>query len=397
MRLLTTVRSLVAVSAQSTAGKHPVLVDGLLAIATAIAFLGAAVTSPEQAARDVGLISIVFAVLLGGALLFRRRWPLGVFVYSIAVITVYMALDFPAVGLAFPLAASLYTAARYGRGVPAAWIAGVAVIMGLIVRTVIEPETPLFVAVNMAQEGVGLAAALLLGETVRSRRALARETRARLALVETEQQLEAERRVIDERMEIARDLHDVIAHTVTVIRVQANLAADAFDATPNEAREAVASIQKATGEALTDLRSAVAVLRQGERAPLLPAPGLEGLDDLIAVARTGGLEVELHTDGLGEVPAIVAVAVYRVIQEALTNVLRHSQADTVEISVERHDSQLLVTVNDNGRGSTETSPMGYGISGMSERVGSLGGRLHIGNRPGGGFRVEAEIPLGAVG
>ena len=363
---------------------------------TALAFLGAAASSPEETGRTADVTAVVFAVLLGGALMFRRRWPLGVFVYSIALITVYMGMDYPAVGLAFPLAASLYTAAAYGRGVPAAAVSGVAVFVGLVWRVVVEPEMPLLVGVNMAQEGVGLAAALFLGETVRSRRALARETKARLDLIEAEQQMEAERRVIDERMEIARDLHDVVAHTVTVIGVQANVAADMFDERPDDAREAVGSIQSATREAMLELRSADDVLRQGETAPLLPAPGIEGLSDLVAGARKAGLDVELRADGVGEVPAMVGVAAYRVVQEALTNVLRHSLANRVEVVITDHGGSLQVRVDDDGRGLDGDSVSGHGISGMTERVSSLGGRFHAGNRAEGGFRVEAEIPLGAT-
>lgn len=373
---------------------HPVVIDGVLALATAVAFLGAAASSPEEAQRSAGLMSVVFAGLLGGALLFRRRWPLGVFVYSLVVITLYMGLDFPAVGLAFPLAASLYTAAAYGRSIPAALVAGVSLLVGLVWRTVVEPEIPLLVGVNMAQESVGLAAALFLGETVRSRRALARETEARLALLETEQKLEAERRVIDERIEIARDLHDVVAHTVAVIGVQANLAADAFGDNPDEARAALGSIQSATKEAMSELRSALDVMRRGEIAPLLPAQGLEGLADLVATTRAGGLEVELHVDDLDAVPAMVGVAAYRVIQEALTNVLRHSGADRVVVTVERDSEILRASVADNGEGANGVSRSGHGISGMRERVSSLGGRLVAGNRDEGGFEVVAEIPVG---
>lgn len=343
------------------------------------------------------MISVVFAVLLGGALLFRRRWPLGVFVYSLVLITIYMGLDYPAVGLAFPLAASLYTAAVYGRSIPAGLVAGVSLLMGLVWRTLVEPEIPLLVGVNMVQEGVGLAAALFLGETVRSRRALAKETEARLALLEAEQKLEAERLVIHERMEMARDLHDVVAHTVAVIGVQANLAADAFGDNPDEVRTALGSIQSATREAMTELRSAVEVMRQGELAPLIPAQGVEGLADLVATARAGGFAVETQADDLGEVPAMVGVTTYRVVQEALTNVMRHSEATSVKVSVERDSRTLRVKVADNGKGADDDVVSGHGISGMAERVSSLGGRLVAGNRVEGGFEVFAEIPVGGNG
>jgi signal transduction histidine kinase len=396
MRSCGVIRTLLRVTSEQTRF-HPVAVDGILAFATALAFLGAAASSPEEADRSADLISVAFAGLLGGALMFRRRWPLGVFISSLAMITIYMALDYPAVGLAFPLAASLYTAAVYGRSIPAALAAAVSLLTGLVWRVVVEPEMPLLVAVNMAQEGVGLAAALFLGETVRSRRALARETEARLQLLEAEQTLEAERRVIDERMVIARDLHDVVAHTVAVIGVQANLASDIFEDSPDEARVALGSIKSATKEAMSELRSAVDVMRQGESAPLMPAQGLDGLPDLVANAQRPGLEVDLQLEGNGEVPTMVGVTAYRVVQEAVTNVIRHSRADRVEITVERGPGKLRIRVVDNGTGADAISSSGHGISGMIERVGSLGGSLTAGNRGEGGFEVVAEIPVGGQG
>jgi signal transduction histidine kinase len=389
------IRTLVRVTSEQTRFQ-PVAVDALLAVGTTLAFLGAAVSSPEEAEQSADLISVVFAGLLGGALMFRRRWPLGVFVYSLAVITTYVALGYPAVGMAFPLIASLYTAAVYGRSVPAALAAGVSLLAGLVWRVMVETETPLFVAVNTAQEGVGLAAALFLGETVRSRRALARETEARLQLLETEQKLEAERLVIDERMEIARDLHDVVAHTVAVIGVQANLASDIFEDSPEAARAALGSIQSATKEAMSELRFAVDVMRQGD-APLMPARGLGGLADLVANAERAGLEVDLQLKGMGEVPTMLGVTAYRVVQEAMTNVLRHSGADRVEINVERAPRMLRIEVVDNGTGAKASSASGHGIVGMTERVSSLGGSLTAGNRARGGFEVVAEIPLGGQG
>lgn len=390
------IRTLVKVSTEQ-ARLHPVAVDALFAVATALAFLGAAVSSPEEAEKSADVISVIFAGLLGGALMFRRRWPLGVFIYSLGLITVYTALDYPAVGLAFPLIASLYTAAIYGRSLPAAMAAAVSLFVGLVFRVVVELEEALSVVVNTAQEGVGLAAALFLGETVRSRRALARETEARLVLLETEQQLAAERRVIDERMEIARDLHDVVAHTVAVIGVQANLASDVFEDRPDEARAALGSIRSATREAMSELRSAVDVMRQGEIAPLMPARGFDGLPDLVANARNAGLEADLEMEGTGAVPAMAGVTVYRVVQEALTNVLRHSGADRVTVTVECEAKMLRLAVVDNGRGLVNASDSGHGISGMTERVSSLGGRLSAGDREGGGFQVVAEIPLGGTG
>ena len=369
----------------------PLLVDALMAVGAALAFLGAAFSSPEPG-RDVDVVAFVVAALLGGALFFRRRWPLGVFVVSISLITVYMAFDYPAVGLAFPLAASLYTVGSRGQTLPAAIVVAVAIAVGTLARIVSEDEEAFFVVVNMAQEGVGLAAALLLGETVRSRRAVAVEHTERLRLMELDQKSEAERRVMEERVQIARDLHDSIGHNITVISIQANLAAEEFDHDPDQTRTAIESVRDASKEAMIELRSAVTVMRKGRAAPV-PARGADGLDDLVDNARSAGLTVTTAIDDLDGLPPLVGMTLYRVVQEALTNVLRHSGADHVELQVDVDQRSLWLRVDDNGTAYGAAPANGIGIAGMTERVTSIGGRLTAGSRPHGGFRVEAAIPL----
>lgn len=371
----------------------PVLVDALMAIGTALAFLGAAFSSPEPG-RDVDWVAFVVAALLGGVLFFRRRWPLGVFIFSIALITVYMSFNYPAVGLAFPLAASLYTVGLRGRTEPAAIVLFGALIVGILSRIVSEQEETFFVVVNMIQEGIGLAAALLLGETVRSRRALAAETSERLRLIALEQKSESERRVIEERMQIARDLHDSIGHSMTVVSIQANVAAEEFDHDPHQARVAIESVRGASKEAMSELRSAVTVMRKGEAAPV-PARGADGIEALVENARAAGLTVQAQIDDLDEVPPLVGLTLYRITQEALTNVLRHAGADRVDLLAEVEQHSVRLRVDDNGTATGGTANAGIGIAGMTERVTSIGGRFEAGTRPGGGFRVEAEIPLRA--
>jgi signal transduction histidine kinase len=366
-----------------------------MAFLTAAAFLGAASISSEENTRPVDATAVAFALLLGGALLLRRKWHLGVFIASLLIVTIYMALGYPAVGLAFPLAASVYTAAVRGRAIPAAYVAAAAIVMGVVWRTLFEPERVLSVVVNMAQEGGALAAVLLLGEAVRSRRALTEETRERLRLSREAQEREATRRVIQERLSFARDLHDVVAHTVTVIGVQANVASDTFDDRPEEARAALTSIQTSAREAMTELRAAISVMREPDDTPLLPTPGVDGLRDLVSTAEATGLTVDLQVHLTSEVPAPIGIAVYRVTQEALTNVLRHANAGKVVVTLDRSGDLVVLTVADDGSGAAIEASGGHGIRGMRERAASLGGVLTTEPAVGGGFLVTATFPMGA--
>jgi signal transduction histidine kinase len=386
-------RSLREVTHTESPRISPVAVDWIMAVLTAGAFLGAALISPEEDTKPVDGIAIGFAFLIGAFLLVRRRWPLGVFVVSLLAATFYMALGYPAVGLAFPLAASVYTSAVRGRAVPAAYVAGGAIVTAVLWRTLFEPERVLSVVVNMAQEGGALAAMLLLGEAVRSRRALTEETKERLRLSLEAKEREATRRVIEERLRFARDLHDVVAHTVTVIGVQANVASDSFDDRPEEARAALNSIQTSARDALSELRAAIGVMREPDDLPLLPTPGVQGLRDLVSTTEATGLTVELEVHLSSEVPSPIGIAIYRMTQEALTNVLRHADASKVQITLDEHDGVVVLRIEDDGIGATSDRSGGHGIRGMRERATSLGGVLTTGPGTGGGFIVCATFPL----
>jgi signal transduction histidine kinase len=228
-----------------------------------------------------------------------------------------------------------------------------------------------------------------LGEAARSRRA---------AIVEG-----SRRAVGEEQARIARELHDVIAHSVSVIVVQAAAADDVFDEHPDQARRALRSIEGAGREALAELRRLLAAVRPGEEGetPLQPLPGLDRLPELADTVRGAGLDVTLGRDdtGLGALPAGIDLSAYRIVQEALTNTLRHSGARHAEVDVRRTAGVLELEIRDDGRGATETatgpSDGGghHGITGMRERAAMLGGTLEAGPLPDGGFRVLARLPL----
>jgi signal transduction histidine kinase len=223
--------------------------------------------------------------------------------------------------------------------------------------------------------------------------ALAEATRSRRAAI-----AQASRRAAElEQARIARELHDVIAHSVSVIVVQAAAGDDVFEHNPAAAREALRSIESTGREALVELRRLLASTRQAEPGERhRPQPGLDQLAELVEPLRTVGLPVELHRVGdESVVPAGVQLSAYRIVQEALTNTVRHANATSIEIRVEATERMLNLTVTDDGAGKplSENPPVGRGISGMRERADLLGGLLEAGHRPEGGFRVHARLPV----
>jgi signal transduction histidine kinase len=251
----------------------------------------------------------------------------------------------------------------------------------------------------------GLAAWLLvlltIAELVRSRRE--RQARERRERAEA-----AERLATEERLRIARDLHDVLAHHVSLINVQAGTALHLLDEQPGLAREALTAIKASSKEVLVELRTMLGVLRRvDELAPRAPTAGLAGLDELAERLRATGLPVTVRRAGpVRPLPTAVDTAAYRIVQEALTNVHRHAGEASATVLVDYSGADVVVQVDDDGRGPGGATAAGgngvggggvdgggNGIPGMRERAMALGGRLLVGERPGGGFRVRAELPL----
>jgi signal transduction histidine kinase len=211
---------------------------------------------------------------------------------------------------------------------------------------------------------------------------------------------EALRRATEERLRIARELHDVLAHNISMINVQAGVALHLLDERPEQARPALTAIKQASKDALTELRSVLGVLRRvdddGSRDP---APTLARVDDLISRAGATGLEVRKRVEGdVRPLPAPVDVAAFRIVQEALTNIVRHAGASAATVTVTYDDDAVTVQVDDDGRGSeTASLGSGSGIVGMRERAESVGGMLEAGPETEGGFRVRARLPLEEAG
>ncbi|WP_326552627.1 sensor histidine kinase [Micromonospora sp. NBC_01813] len=224
----------------------------------------------------------------------------------------------------------------------------------------------------------------LLGYSIRQTREYARRISEQAA----------EQAVVAERLRISRELHDHVAHSVGVIALQAGAAARVMDSQPDQAREALRAIETTSRETLSGLRRMLGGLRQAEEAPLRPAPGLADVERLVGTATAAGVVVDLTVSGERRaLPADVELSAYRIIQEALTNVLRHAHAETCRISVEYSASVLAIEVVDDGQGG-ELADGGFGLTGLRERVALVNGTITAGTRRGGGFQVTARLPVG---
>jgi signal transduction histidine kinase len=236
-----------------------------------------------------------------------------------------------------------------------------------------------------------IAMAFLFGEFVRNRRLLVDHLAERAERAEAD----AERRVVEERLRIARDVHDMLAHTVSAMTVQAEVAADALDRDGDAVGAAVQAIRQAGAEALGDVRATVAMLRSGvEPTGPAPAPRIADIDGLVDTAREQGLDVELDIAvPTRPLPEMVELTAFRVVQEGITNVVRHASARSARVTVCEAGPVLVVEVRDDGRGRGGAASVGYGLRGMAERVESIGGELWHGRPPDGGWVVRASLPL----
>jgi signal transduction histidine kinase len=219
----------------------------------------------------------------------------------------------------------------------------------------------------------------------------------RVAATRANRQIDQRRRQSEEQLRVARDLHDVIGHNISLINVQASMGLDLIDSQPEQARAALSAIKSASKEALEELRTMLTTLRQDDAAPRSPTPGLDRLPELIELTRAAGLSVEVEVTGKPpQLPAAVQLAAYRIIQESLTNVARHAGRARVTVRVTYDDTNMQVEIDDDGKvpsGGGSARGTGSGITGMRERAAALGGDLSAGFRHGGGFRVSARLPV----
>ncbi|MFF8603518.1 sensor histidine kinase [Streptomyces sp. NPDC015232] len=384
---------------------HPLAFDAGLALAVLAAMVLGSFTDPHGSPdgptfgdRAPTATGVLLMLLGAAALVFRRRRPIPVLAATTAFALVELIGDTRPAPVTMSAVIALFTvAARTDR--PTTWRLGLATMGALTFAAMVFGPTPWY-----AQENLGVFAwtgmAAAAGDAVRSRRAFVDAIRERAERAERSREEEARRRVAEERLRIARDLHDVVAHHIALVNVQAGVAAHVMDRRPDQAKEALAHVRAASRSALDELRATVGLLRQSgdPEAPTEPVSGLAVLDDLLATFRNAGLPVELaRTDRGAPLPAAVDLAAYRIIQEALTNVRKHAGAGArAEVSVVRVGRTVEITVLDDGTAAAEPEPGGgHGLVGMRERVTALGGTLTAAPRYGGGFRVQAILPVPA--
>ncbi|MEV8085847.1 sensor histidine kinase [Streptomyces nigra] len=348
--------------------------------------------------RTPDALSLLLMTLGAAALVLRRRAPITVLAVTGGLSLVEFATGDPRAPVAMAAVVALYTVASTTDR-STTWRIGLLTVTVLTGSAMLAGPLPWYSQENLAifaWTGIGATA----GDAVRSRRAVVTAIRERAERAERTREEEARRRVAEERLRIARDLHDVVAHHIALVNVQAGVAAHVMDKRPDQAKEALAHVREASRSALDELRATVGLLRQtgDPEAPTEPAPGLDRLDDLAGTFRNAGLQVDLaRADQDTTLPAAVDLAAYRVIQEALTNVQKHAGPGArAEVSVVRVGPNIEVTVLDDGSGQDDgTAGGGHGLLGMRERVSALRGTLTTGPRYGGGFRVHAILPVGA--
>jgi signal transduction histidine kinase len=379
------------------------LVDTAFAVAVTV-FVVLTEASERRHGEHVPTIGLVLLAGLAPALAVRRRYPV-VCLVLVGAIQVGLSATSTAVGANVPaeLIAPYSVAAHAGRRsrlVMAGVVAGVLVVVAL----------PVWSRAQARQDALALliggAGAWLLGTVMRSRRQEVGRLAEHADRLERERELLARQAVADERLRIARELHDVVAHNLSVLVVRAQAMQPIVVRDPDRARGLAVSIEETGREALTEMRQLLGVLRaeddgdQPATSPPGPQPGLDRLDALMEQVREAGLPVTLTTDGGPRRLAPAAdLSAYRIVQEALTNVLRHAGPARAEVAVRYLDDGLTIAIVDDGRGasarlnSNQLPGAGHGLVGMRERVALFGGELRAGPRLGGGFEVRARIPF----
>jgi signal transduction histidine kinase len=308
---------------------------------------------------------------------------------------VSFAVGYPGGPPTIALLVALYTIAAAGHRW---WTIAVTLIFaggGLLFRAVFENDPPVAIALDSAL----FVLVSLLGDAVHTRRRLLVETQERLRLAAAERDAEAQRWVTDERLRMARELHDIMAHTITTMSVHAGAALDALDHQPQQTRTALTTMRAASRQALHELRATVALLRGSaheEAATRQPTPGLAEVNGLIDRVRDTGLRIDHHVAGVPvELTPALQLTAYRAIQEGLTNVIRHSTATCAQVRMTYTQRQLQVQLDDDGTVKQEglsDHAEGFGLRGLRERIDAVGGTMSLGTAPSGGFRLRVNLP-----
>jgi signal transduction histidine kinase len=347
--------------------------------------------------RDTDTWTYVLAVATALPYYFRRRAPLPVLVISTLPVLALCAYEYPTGAAPTVLLVGTYTVAAYCDQRQRA-IGAIYMVLALTFVAVVG--TPDLDGVGVALNYAIFAAAFFFGSTIRNRRLYTDQLEQRAALAEREREEEAKRAVSDERLRIAQELHDVVAHSMGVIAVQAGVGAHVIDKDPAEAKKALEAISTTSRGTLVEIRRILGVLREDDNAQYQPAPGLANLDWIVRDMASAGIEVDVTVQGGEdcELPPGVDLTAFRIVQEALTNVLKHAGPAKASVLVAYEPEALRLEIVDDGRGvNGRASGGGHGLLGMRERVGVYGGAFEAGPRAGGGFKVAVRLPYGSDG
>ena len=385
--------------------RHPLVADAILAVVLAAlaAVTGLALVVPRAQAEPPSTpVIVAWAAVLAAPLVLRRRWPLAVLAVTTLQFTRYWAVgQVNEIASWVTLGVAVYSAAAYADRRRARWVCG-ACLLWLIGSGVLPGlragARPVELAAVAMFDALPFLLAWPLGAMMRTLREYRAVLEERNRQLDQERESNARRAVLEERVRIARELHDVVAHHVSVMGVQAGVARRLFERDPTEAVRAITLVEVASRQAIAELQQLVGVLRrQDDGDDLAPQPSLQGLPELVEHMRRAGLPVELTIKGQqGPLPAGVELSAYRIIQEALTNTLKHAGPAQAGVTVRYGNGSVELEVVDDGQGPSPARPGagGKGLVGMQERVRLYGGRLDVGARRGGGFRVHAVLRSG---
>ncbi|MEV1019714.1 sensor histidine kinase [Streptomyces sp. NPDC050264] len=387
--------------------RHPTWVDGFWAVI----LLGISVASVsfvnEAPMHRNEVAAVVCAVLLSVVVALRRLMPEKMLLLAMAAGLGQLVFDAKVNPSDFALLVIVYTVAATGTR----WASRLALVCGLCAAPLSEVRWPTTqtsgagqIAVTIFQM-VPFALAWVLGDSLRTRRAYLAQLEERANRLEKEREAQSKVAVAAERARIARELHDVVAHNVSVMVVQADGAAYVLDQAPDQAKKALETISGTGRQALAEMRRLLGVLRTGEHeegGEYVPQPDVEQIEDLVDQVRTSGLPVDFKVEGTPRpLPSGVELTAYRIVQEALTNTRKHGGPNAgASVRLVYFDDGLGLLVEDDGQGAPHelyedggADGRGHGLIGMRERIGMVGGTLDAGPRPGGGFRISALLPL----
>ncbi|MGX1132233.1 signal transduction histidine kinase [Streptomyces glaucescens] len=387
--------------------RHPTWVDGFWAvILLGISLVGGQVEQ-ENRGTDLPILWVPVVVLLSLVVALRRRMPEKMLLLAAGVGVAQLVLDVATTPANFAMLVIVFTVAATG----ARWASRFALIAALVAAPLAQLRWPspdsgtAGHVVGAVFTTVPFVLAWVLGDSIRTRRAYFAQLEERAARLEKEREAQAKVAVAAERARIARELHDVVAHNVSVMVVQADGAAYVLDAAPDQAKKALETISSTGRQALAEMRRLLGVLRTGEHqegGEYVPQPDVEQIEDLVEQCRVSGLPVDFKVEGTPRpLPSGVELTAYRIVQEALTNTRKHGGPNAgASVRLVYFDDGLGLLVEDDGKGAPHelyeeggADGQGHGLIGMRERVGMVGGTLDAGPRPGGGFRISALLPL----